>query len=558
VPTEAGCNDMERMVQELDGGAAVVGWLKRAGVRNIFSVSGGPINPIYRACADLDLPLIHARHEAAACFMAEAASRVNGTPAAVAVTLGPGAANTVTPAMVSMMAGTPLIIIAAQAATGSFERGAGMSYEILPLVAGVTKWSARVLDVDRIPEYLDIAWRKMWSGRPGPVFLEIPSDVMSARLSHALASFEAPPAVARPGLSSEGAAALTAELSRSRRPLLLLGDEAFWDGSKDWQNVVERHHMPFATLRLARGQIDEYHPLWCGPGYSPCNATLRRALAEADMVFLIGHHFEFDLEFGDHLGKGTRVVQVASDTELLHRNRRADLALASAPGWAAAALAGAASTDTDRNWASGVASAWRAERQAQLREVPPGGALHPVAAIDAVAEAAPQDTIFVSSHGNVDFWADARLRLRAPGRYLRAGQSGALGAEVPYGAGAAFAAAPDTPVVVFVGDGGVGFHVAELDTAERYGKPFIIAVLDDGMWGAIALPQEKKYGTTYEMGLPRRDWARVAEGLGCLGFACHGRDEIAVAVKLALESRKPALIQIAVRSVISPYMEYIS
>lgn len=549
---------MGQMVQNLDGGAAVVDWLKRAGVRNVFSVSGGPINPIYRACAELDLPLIHARHEAAACFMAEAASRTTRLPGAVAVTLGPGATNTVTPALVSMLAGTPLLIIAAQSATNTFERGAGMSYELLPVVSGVTKWSARVLDVNRIPEYLDIAWRKMWSGRPGPVFLEIPSDIMSAQLTRRIAPAAVPPNIARPGLDPEGAAALEAELWRAQRPLLLLGDEAFWDDCEDWEKVVERHNIPFATLRLARGLIHEQHPLCCGPGYSPCNATLRRALTEADTVFLIGHHFEFDLEFGDRLGEDVRVIQVASDSDLLHRNRRADLALACTPRWAAAVLSSAQPANTGRDWARGIASAWQAERQAQLGEASTGGALHPVAAIDAVTEAAPEETIFVSSHGNVDFWADARLQLRAPGRYLRAGQSGALGAEVPYGVGAAFAAAPGTPVIVFVGDGGVGFHIAELDTAERYGKPFIIAVLDDEMWGAIALPQEKKYGTTYEMGLPRRDWAKVAEGLGCLGFACRSQQEIEVAVRTALESRKPALIQIAVRSVISPYMEYIS
>lgn len=546
------------MLQNMDGGTAVVSWIKEAGIAHVFSVSGGPINPVYRACAEQSLPLVHARHEAAACFMAEAASRVSRVPGAVVVTLGPGATNTVTPALVATLAGTPLIIIAAQAGTNSFERGAGMSFDPLPIMASVTKWSARVLDVNRISEYLDIAWRRMWAGRPGPVFLEVPSDIMSAQLSRPSAHPGAPPEISWPGLDAADATALADELSRARRPLLLLGDETFWDNRRGWKDAVERHHMPFATLRLARGVIDEHHPLWCGPGYCPCNATLRRTLKEADSVFLIGHHFEFDLEFGDRLGATTRVVQVTSDTELLHRNRRADLAIAAAPSCAAALFAEAGPADTDREWVQDIVSAWQTERSAQLGENATDGTLHPVAAIDAVTEAAPEGTIFVSSHGNVDFWADARLRLRAVGRYLRAGQSGALGAEVPYGAGAAFASTNNDPVIVFVGDGGVGFHITELDTAERYGKPFIIVVLDDEMWGAIALPQKIKFGTTYEMELPRRDWARVAEGLGCQGFTCRSQSEIRIAMKNALASGKPTLIQIAVRSVISPYMEYIS
>lgn len=548
------------MTQNLDGGASIVKWLKGAGVRNVFSVSGGPINPVYRACAEFDLPLVHTRHEAAACYMAEAESRMTGRAGAVVVTLGPGATNTVTPALVSMMAGTPLIIIAAQAATGSFEKGAGMSYDPLPIMQSVTKWSARVLDADRIAEYLDIAWRKMWAGRPGPVFLEVPSDIMAAQLTRVTGDTgpDGPPERALPAASEADADRLRGELAAAKRPLVLLGEEIFWDAEADWQKVIEHHNMPFAALRLARGVVDEAHPLCMGPGYNPCNETLRTAMGEADRIFLIGHHFEFDLEFGNKLGVGTRVVQIASDPELLHRNRRADVAVAAAPSMVAAVLLEADPAPVDREWVNNTLAAWRQEWEAQLGDDDAdSGAMHPIAAVDVVTEAAPAETVYVTSHGNVDFWADARLRPAKMGRYLRAGQSGALGAEVPYGAGAAFAA-PGTPSIVFVGDGGVGFHATELDTAERYGRPFIIVVLDDACWGAIALPQKMTYGTTYQMDLPRKDWAKVAEGLGCKGYVCTSRDELRIAIGDALASGKPALVQVSVRSVISPYMNYIS
>ncbi len=163
----------------------------------------------------------------------------------------------------------------------------------------------------------------------------------------------------------------------------------------------------------------------------------------------------------------------------------------------------------------------------------------------------------MTSHGNVDFWADARLRLRRPGRYLRAGQSGALGAEVPYGLGARFAD-PSAPVIVFVGDGGVGYHVTEIDTAARYGQPFIVVVLDDEMWGAIALPQERTYRRSYEMSLPRRDWGRVAEGLGGGASFASTAAEVTAAIRTALSADRPHLVQVPVASVLSPYMDYIS
>lgn len=544
------------MSNRRDGGMSLVRWLKQADVAHVFSVSGGPLNPIYHACSVLGLPLVHTRHEAAACFMAEAASRVTGKAGCAAVTLGPGVTNAVTSALVATMAGTPLLIVGAQAPTHSFERGAGMSWDPLPILDSVTKWCARVLDVERIPEYLDIAWRKMWMGRPGPVFLEIPLNVLSATVeSEDGPTKPAPPP--RPGMCDADRDRLLARLAEARKPIMILGDEFFWDRSDRLQSAVERHAIPFATMRLARGILDETHDLSAGPAYVACNGALRQALAEADCVLLMGHHFEFDLGFGAGVNSAARIIQIASDPDLLNRNRRADLAIQATPASAVAAIAEAPPMAIDRDWAQGVVAAWRKEHHRQLGANGTGGTLHPVAAIDAVCAAAPDNTIFVSSHGNVDFWVDARLRIRRPGRYLRAGQSGALGAELPYGAGARFAD-PQAPVIVFVGDGGVGYHVSELDTAERYGRPFVVVVLDDEQWGAIALPQQKTYHESYEMKLPRRDWVRVAEGLGGGGSLARTAAEVTSAVSRALAAGKPQIVQVPVVSVISPYMDYIS
>ena len=543
------------MTVQTDGGASIVAWLKAAGVENVFSVSGGPINSIYRACTKQGLPLIHARHEAAACFMAESASRVTGKAGAAVVTLGPGVTNAVTPSLVATMAGTPMLIIGAHSGTRTFEKGAGMSYEVLPVMQGVTKWAARCIDANRLTEYLDMAWRKMWAGRPGPVFLEVPTDILSSAVDGAAGS-ASPPAPARPGVSAADGEALRTLCKTAKRPLLLLGDETFWDRSGRIQEAVDKHGLPFSTLRLARGIIDETQARFAGPGYTACNATLRRALAEADCIFLVGHHFEFDLEFGETLGADAKVVQVASDTELLHRNHRADLAIAAGPSAFFDILAEAPAMRTDNAWVSSILADWATEWSAQRGDGDNSG-IHPIVAVDAVTDAAPGNTIFVSSHGNVDFWADARLKFTAPGRYLRAGQSGSLGAEVPYGAGASFAD-PQAPVIVFVGDGGVGFHVSELDTAERYGRAFIIVVLDDQKWGAISLPQQQSFGETYQMDLPRRDWTKVAEGLGGNGYLCRDPQSIGDAIKAAIAAGKPAIVQEPVRSVISPYMAYIS
>ncbi|WP_225027514.1 thiamine pyrophosphate-binding protein [Xinfangfangia pollutisoli] len=541
-----------------DGGTALVAWLKSAGTEHVFSVSGGPINPVYRACAELGVQLVHCRHEAAACYMAEARARVNGKLGVAMVTLGPGVTNAATPAIVSSLGGTPLLIIGAQSSTAVTDRGAGMTFDVLPAMRAVTKWAGRCTDPRRLQEYLDMAWRHIWAGRPGPVFLEVPTDILHAPIEDHYRS-QLPPPPAKPGLPGICAGdrqAFETLLADARRPILLLGDDVFFNPSDRLAEAVEKHHLPFFTLRLARGALDERHPLCAGPGYVPCNAALKRALAESDLVILVGHHFEFDLGFGAGLGEATKVVQVATDAVLLHRNRRADIAFNTSAFHFLWLLAEAAAAPSDRAWGQALVAEWQAERAAQAGENGPEG-LHPINAIDAVTDAAPEDTIFVTSHGNVDFWADGRIQVKAPGRYLRAGQSGTLGAEVPYGPGARFADGK-APVVVFVGDGGVGFHVTELDTAERYDAPVIIVVLDDEMWAAISLPQEMTYGTTWEMNLPRRDWAGVARALGGKGWLARSETEIAEALRAAIASGKPAIIQVPVRSVISPYMKSIS
>lgn len=538
--------------ERFEGGDLVVQSLQALGVRQLFSVSGGPINSVYRAADRYGLPLIHTRHEAAACFMAEAAARVTRHAGAALVTLGPGVTNCATPALVARLGGTPLLIIGAQTAVASFGRGAGMAYETLPVMAPLVKWAAQVHETARLPEYIAMAYRQMWSGRPGPVYLEVPVNVLAGPAS---AQEILPFARARSGIAAHDAAALQSNLAKAKRPIVIIGDEVFWDPPEHLQDFIEKWGAPFFTARLARGAIDEAHPLWAGPGYTPCNSTLAKALADSDLVVLLGHDFEFDLGFGAAIGRNTKVVQVASDATVLNRNRAADLAVLAGPREALAAI-GPFQSSVDAAWTQGLTTGWASERQTQLGENE-GGRLHPVAAIDAVIAACPRETIFVSSHGNVDFWADARLIVHEAGSYLRAGQSGALGAEVPYGVGAAFAA-PDRPVVVFVGDGGIGFAVSELDTAARHGRKVIVVVLDDEKWGAIALPQQLSYGAEYAMDIPHRDWAMVAKGLGGDGLQARTAHEIGAAMHKALAGNGPTLVQVPIASRISPYMAAIS
>ena len=352
-----------REQNRFEGGDLVVQALAQLGVRRVFSVSGGPLNSLYHAAAAHGLGLVHTRHEAAAAFMAEGVARVSGTPGVAAVTLGPGVTNTVTAALVSKMAGTPLLILGAQANTAAFDRGAGMSADHIPIMAPVTKWAARVLHTERIPEYLESAWRIMWAGRPGPVFLEMPVNVLAGPAGPA-------PAVEflrqRPGLEETARDALSSALAGARRPVVVLGDDVHWDRPAGLTAAIEHLGWPFVTARLARGAVDERHPLWAGVGYVPANATLKRALAEADLVVVLGHHFEFDLGFGDGVAAHTVVVQTSVDAELLGKNRRADVKVLATPSSVIEFLRSAQTGPADGAWIESVLSGWREERERQL------------------------------------------------------------------------------------------------------------------------------------------------------------------------------------------------
>lgn len=543
-----------------EGGNLVASVLAERGVERIFSVSGGPLNSLYSATVESPVRIIHTRHEGGAGFMAEGTARITGIPGVAAVTLGPGVTNVLTPMLTARLGGVPLLVLAGQAATRTVDRGAGMSFDPLPVVSPIAKWAARVLDTERIPEYLDAAWRHMLSGRPGSVFLEIPADVLSGPASPQALERRRSEASFPPQPSKAAVDALRAALAQSRRPIVIVGDDVYWTSSGEaLGEAVDRHHLPFVLARLARGVVDERHPLSAGVAYVGANPALRSALAEADLVLLLGHDFEFDLDFGSGVNLEATVIQVHPDASLLGRNLVPDLAInAGADAVLEALSAGEAGWARDKAWVTGVTAAWRQERariEAEAAAQP--WPLHPVRLVEDVVASVPEDTVFVTSHGNIDFWADTAIEMRRPGRYLRAGQSGALGAEIPYGVAASLAL-PDAPVVVFVGDGGFAFSGLELETAARYGAHPIVVVADDTSWGAIALPQRRAYGVNVEMDLPRRDWAAVAAAIGGHGEIVSSPEDLRPAIERSLQSGLPSVIQVPIRSVESPYMAYTS
>ena len=537
------------------GGDLLADLLVARGVQHIFSVSGGPLNPLYHGTLRAPVRIVHTRHEAAAAFMADGTARVTRSPGVCAVTLGPGVTNTVTPALTAIRAGVPFLILGGQAPLAMLDRESIMSFDPLPVMRPVTKYAARVVDPARIEEYLDAAWRAMTTGRPGPAFLEIPVDVLGGA---------APPpspqprkgALPAPGLTALQVEELRARVSMARRPILAAGDDVLWseaDGAL--AAAVDHLGLPFVTLRLGRGLVDELHPCYAGVGYLGSNPPLRKALAEADLVLVVGHEFEADFGYGELISDDAVVIQSHPDPGLVGKFFTPDQGLVACSGVVLDALAGADAGGFDRTWCDGVTNSWRDWRHRAAGSQAPGGGIHPARLTALLEEAMPASTTFVTSHGNIDFWADPVLRVRPQSRYLRAGQSGALGAEIPFGV-AAKLASPATTVVVIVGDGGFAFHGFELETALRYGAPIVVVVYDDEKWGAIALPQQRAYGTEIELDLPRRAWWKVMEAMGGHGEYVENETDLGDALDRAARSEVAAVVQVKVPSVEAPYVEY--
>ncbi|MGH2450876.1 MAG: thiamine pyrophosphate-binding protein [Candidatus Limnocylindria bacterium] len=546
-------------VRPLEGGDLLVASLEARGVRRLFSVSGGPINSVYHATLHSSVELCHVRHEAAAGFMADATARVTGVPGVAVVTLGPGVTNAVTPVATALRAGVPMLVVGGQAPSDQVDREPGMSIDGVAAMRPVTKWAAAVSAAARIPEYVEEAWRRMTSGRPGPAYLEIPVDVLTTTVD-SLPTVRGERRLAAPA-PPELAADVGEALRAARRPLLIGGDDVFFSrAGATLRAFVERHRVPFALLRLARGAVDERHPLFAGPAYTPANPVFRRALGETDCVLLVGHPWEFDLEYGAALADDAVVVHVYPDAVVLGRHRRCDLAADCTAESFLSSLAAAPAGVRDDAWISELVAEWRDVRVRTSREAraaSAGGAMHPVTLVEEILAAAPEQTIFVTSHGNIDFWADAQIEVGPQTRYLRAGQYGPLGAEIPYGI-AAKLAEPNHAAIVFVGDGGFGYHCLELETAARYGAAAIVVVADDESWGAIAMPQREAYGVEVEMDLPRRDWPSLVEALGGYGEAVDDPVDVGPALSRCLASGLPSVMHVRVASVLSPYMEYIS
>ncbi len=511
----------------LTGGQLVGRMLKKEGVSTIFTLPGLHVAPIYVGCVEEGIRVVDTRHEQAAAHAADAWARLTRGVGVAVVTAGPGVTDAVTGVANAWAANVPLLLLGGAAPTFNQGRGSLQEMPQTQLFAGITKWSDRVPSPELVASYLAKAFRVARAGRPGPVFLEIPWDVLSngADASTAEQASRYRTDARSPGDPRKVETALDL-LVRAERPVVLAGSSVYWDdAAASLERLASRAGVPVYLNGMGRG---------CLPPDHPCFFQLSRkeALADADVVLVVGTPLDFRVGYGTEptFAHGAKVIQVDVDGAEIGRNRPIEVGivgdsrsvLSQLESGARPAVGASSWRERLREFERRRAEAQRAHEESDQRPI---HHFRLARAIDTVGRRAG-DVTYVGDGGNVVAVAAKVLRVEKPGRWLDPGPLGCLGVGAPF-AIAAKLLAPERPVCVVQGDGAFGLNGMDYETALRNRLPMVVVVGNDAAWGQILIPQRSLYGEEKSPAtrLAPTRYDRVVEALGGKGeHVDHPRD----------------------------------
>jgi len=533
------------------GGQILVDALKIHGVDTAFGVPGESYLDVLDALHDSDIRFIINRQEWGAAFMAEACGKLTGRPGICFVTRGPGATNASIGVHTAYQDSTPMILFIGQVGNDFMDREAFQEIDYRRMYGQMAKWVTQIDRADRIPEYLARAFQVATSGRPGPVVLALPEDMLvdTARVAD---TRRYQPVQASP--SAAQIDALRALLAAAQRPMVLLGGGT-WNAQAcaDLQTFVEANALPVGCTFRFQDLLDNEHPNYAGDVGIGINPKLAARVSNADLLIAIGPRLG-EMTTGGYTLLASpvprqKLVHFHADAEELGSVYQADLMINSGAPQACAMLAAMAPVD---------ASAWRASvgaakaELAAYQEQPPifkdGKApLNLWQVVQQLMAAVPHDTIITNGAGNYATWAHRFYRYGGMRTQL-APTSGAMGYSVPSGI-AAKIIDPSRTIVVFAGDGEFMMNGQELATAVQYRAGVIIIVFNNGMFGTIRMHQERGYpGRVSGTDLHNPDFAALAKAYGAHGERVDTTEEFAPALARALEhtrmARLPALIEL--------------
>lgn len=578
------------------GGDVVAEFLTSQGVPFLFTLCGGHISPILTGCKARGIRVIDTRHEATAVFAADAVARLTGRPGVAAVTAGPGVTNTITALKNAQMAQSPVVVIGGAAPTALRGRGALQDIDQMALVRPQVKWARRVARRKEIRPSLEQAFYQAQAGVPGPVFLEIPVDLLYPEAAvrelyglkaggrsladkalkaylewHVNRLFAGDPQVGgdpqvagEPRVAGEAQASagrisvplqapvpgslrqVAERLAQAERPLLLIGSQATLEAAQlpGLVQAVERLGIPVYLSGMARGLLGREHPL-------QYRHQRRLALKDADLVILAGVPCDFRLDYGRHIRRSAFFISANRSRRDLNKNRRPQIGLLADPGLFLRQLAEQAAEQAAApgpRW-----SAWKAQlrqredqRNAEIEQsaLQPAVQLNPVHLLREVDRCLAPNAILVADGG--DFVGTAAYIVQPPGplTWLDPGAFGTLGVGAGFALGARLVH-PEAEVWILYGDGSAGYSLAEFDTFVRHNLPVIAVVGNDAGWSQIAREQVAMLGDDVGVVLSHADYHRVAEGFGALGLRLDDPElipEVLQQAKAAAAAGRPVLI----------------
>ena len=536
---------MDRCEQDetglVSGGHLVARALKSEGVDTIFTLCGGHIIDIYDGCVEQGIRVVDVRHEQTAAHAADGYARQTGRLGCVVTTAGPGCTNAVTGVATAYRSESPVLHIGGQSALAQHRMGSLQELRHVELMSPITKFASCVYSTERIPDMISMAARECWAGAPGPAFLEIPRDILDARVPSA--------SVRMPEIGSTRAStrslgdldaieALASVLEMAERPAILFGQQVWMSGScAECIDFVRALDIPAYTNGAARGMMRQDDP-------HHFDRTRSDAFKDADVVMIVGTPFDFRMGYGNRITAPT-LVQIDLDYRTIGRNRDVTLGLCGHPG---AILAKVGESVGLRSGIRDCRRHWMARlREREHQKLDSLSAMfnsnqspiHPYRLAWEIDRFLDDDTIYIGDGGDVVTISAQAVRPRNPGQWMDPGALGSLGVGTGF-ALAAGLAHPDKEVICLYGDGSFGMTAFDMETAQRFGAPFLAVVGNNSSMNQIRCGQIAKYGSqkgTIGNSLGDVEFGQFATMIG--GFGEDVRD--AAEIRPALDRARAAI-----------------
>ncbi len=539
----------------ITGGQIVAEALVEKQIEYIFTLSGGHITPIYQYLEETEIKLFDTRHEQAALFMAEAWGKLTRKPGVAMVTAGPGFTNALTGVASAFFSNTPLVLIAGCVGLDHKEKLDLQDMIQEPVISPMVKKTLVCQKTERAREYVDMAFRIATSGRPGPVYLEFPVDVLNSAVEEETVKKMQTVVTSKP-VDRQGAERAIEMIRNSEKPVVIAGT-GIWqaEAETDLVSFIEKSSLPVFTSLSGRGTIPNTHPLCFESSLIIRPGPAFAAFLETDLVVVLGTRISLYYMFGDILNPAAKIIQVDIHAEEIGRNRSVDLPVVSDLQAFLTECndildAKGLSDELKRKFSGWITTLREADKVGKAASKADWEStntpIHPMRLAREIDDfMGREDDIVVADGGDTTIWMEMTRTIKRAGHYLDYGIFGSLAVGLPY-ANAAKLRYPEKRVLLLTGDGSVGFNFMEFENAIRKGLTIVVVISNDLGWGMIRHSQEIRIGHAIEAGtlIGKVDYHKMVEAIGGKGFFVEKPEQIRPALEAAFASGKICCINV--------------